>query len=230
MFKNAELIIEDLKNIESVGYDRSAEIEIVEHLKKYEITLMDIFPNSELEINIEDHPRVKWYTSDAESRAIEIMDEAYKNDSIIFVEDYNDEIAKALTILKEFNIIESRDRINSGNWSAYVTMIISEFTTGEAEYTVMSIHRFGDIRGNYSLSMLLDMTRDEFLEALYEINECRHYDDFYITQNVLAEHGYVSVYEELTGAYADMYLHSDLEDAEEVVKEIKRYFDNEDNE
>jgi hypothetical protein len=60
---------------------------------------------------------------------------------------------------------------NSYNWSAQVVLNYNEIEvidrySMEHKYITVKFHRFGDVRGNYTDYMVLDMSLDEFYEVL----------------------------------------------------------------
>lgn len=62
---------------------------------------------------------------------------------------------------------------NSYNWNAQVVFNYNEIEVtedygNEKRYITVKFHRFGDVRGNYTDYMVLDMSLDEFYEVLME--------------------------------------------------------------
>lgn len=62
---------------------------------------------------------------------------------------------------------------NSYNWNAQVVFNYNEIEVidrygMEHRYITVKFHRFGDVRGNYTDYMVLDMSLDEFYEVLME--------------------------------------------------------------
>ena len=62
---------------------------------------------------------------------------------------------------------------NSYNWNAQVVFNYNEIEVidrygMEHKYIAVKFHRFGDVRGNYTDYMVLDMSLDEFYEVLAE--------------------------------------------------------------
>lgn len=87
------------------------------------------------------------------------------DESIIDLDDfyYND---------KEFeNIeIEIEKQDNSYNWNSSAVFNYDFIKINGYEYVSIKFHRFGDVRGNYTDYMLLNLTHQEFLEKLLELN------------------------------------------------------------
>ena len=57
---------------------------------------------------------------------------------------------------------------NSCNWSSLVTFNFDELDVDARKLIAVKFHRYGDVRGNYSDYMVLDMTMDEFYETIRE--------------------------------------------------------------
>lgn len=65
---------------------------------------------------------------------------------------------------------------NSYNWSAQVVFNYNEIEVidrygMEHKYITVKFHRFGDVRGNYTDYMVLDMSLDYFYEVLFEASQ-----------------------------------------------------------
>lgn len=57
---------------------------------------------------------------------------------------------------------------NSYNWSSMVTFNFDELEVDDRKLIAVKFHRYGDVRGNYSDYMVLDMTLDNFYEVIME--------------------------------------------------------------
>lgn len=86
---------------------------------------------------------------------------------------------------------------NSYNWSAQVVFNFNEIEVidrygMEHKYITVKFHRYGDVRGNYTDYMVLDMSLDEFYEVLQEASRvyCNvEYkgDDYEISTDIFKE-------------------------------------------
>ena len=102
---------------------------------------------------------------------------------------------------------------NSYNWNAQVAFNFNEIEVidrygMEHKYITVKFHRYGDVRGNYTDYMVLDMSLDEFYEVLQEAS--RVYCDidykgvsYSISTDILRESGVFDIYSD--GANIDEY-------------------------
>ena len=80
---------------------------------------------------------------------------------------YNDDEGNYISL--EFDY-KNRDD-NSYNWSSQVvfnfgSILVTDKYGHEHEYQTIKFHRYGDVRGNYTDYMVLNMSRDEFYEVV----------------------------------------------------------------
>ena len=98
---------------------------------------------------------------------------------------------------------------NSYNWNSQIifdfgTVIVNELIDEELgdyhpkKYQVIKFHRYGDVRGNYTDYMVLDMDHYEFLETLQEASTVEvkityKNKDYYISSDCLKEDGMFNI-------------------------------------
>jgi hypothetical protein len=102
---------------------------------------------------------------------------------------------------------------NSYNWSAQVVFNYNEIEVidrydMEHKYITVKFHRFGDVRGNYTDYMVLDMSLDEFYEVLMESSrvycEIEYKGEYYeISTDIFKESCVFDIYSD--GANIDDY-------------------------
>ena len=122
---------------------------------------------------------------------------------------------------------------NSYNWSSQVVFnyqqiqVINEYDY-EHVYIAIKFHRYGDVRGNYTDYMILDMSMDEFYEVIMEAT--RVYTtitiknvDYEITTDALKEGCLFDIYSSNTDDY-DVYLDIDnLRNKASIKKALRNY-------
>ena len=110
---------------------------------------------------------------------------------------------------------------NSYNWSCSVTFQYRAIKVRGKEYIAFAFHRFGDVRGNYTDYAIFDMNREELPEFLFAIQKgitkTINGDEYYITQNLMSEHGRLDVCNAST--YNDFTIYCDDDNLEKLILE-----------
>lgn len=164
-------------------------IEILESFKGYEA---DTVINAQYEVV---------YMADSEDYAIVDSSETIVGDNIIEGGFEDEEEAEErmyelqerdaspvsagefLDYLEELGYIEEKRADNSYNWSANVSndynFRIYESTTDDKFYVEFKVHLFGDVRANYTDSVVLEFEDDyTFFEALHEADGYEEYKGY----------------------------------------------------
>ena len=126
----------------------------------------------------------------------------------------------------EMGILKEFQAGNSYNWAGNVSndfnyYIYENVETGQI-LVDFKVHRYGDVRGNYTNSVVLEFDDEyEFLEILSEGRKTVYLniDDAEYTAEVMATHDMIEIYNDegdyITELYAD--------DIEELETELKKY-------
>ena len=122
---------------------------------------------------------------------------------------------------------------NSYNWNSQVVfnfnfIEIKDYYGNNKNYITIKFHRFGDVRGNYTDYMVLDMSLDEFYEILLE--STRVYCDieinninYSISTDIFKEACLFDIYSNDLDDY-DVYLDIDnLRSKKDIKKALKQY-------
>ena len=105
---------------------------------------------------------------------VDFEDVIYNYDNIgIFNNDIDTIELKHDYYIDEYNL--NKDANNSYNWSSQIVFDYGKVKLYshneydyEPEYIIIKFHRYGDVRGNYTDYMILDMSMDEFYETIME--------------------------------------------------------------
>jgi len=121
------------------------------------------------------------YEEDAEERMYELQEE---NAAPASVEEY-------LDYMDEMGYLEEKSHDNSYNWSGNVSNDFN-FRTYEHEdgsyYVEFKVHLYGDVRGNYTDSVLLKFDNDYgFFEAITEHDSYEEYKGYGIRFGAMSE-------------------------------------------
>lgn len=125
---------------------------------------------------------------------------------------------------------------NSYNWNAqcvfnYNEIEVTEDYGQDKRYIAIKFHRFGDVRGNYTDYMILDLSIDEFYEILLEetrVSTCIKIKnvDYYISTDILKEACVFDIYSSDFDNYdvcLDIY---NLRNKKDIKKALKEYLKN----
>ena len=124
---------------------------------------------------------------------------------------------------------------NSYNWNAQVVFNYNEVEVIdrygiEHKYITVKFHRYGDVRGNYTDYMVLDMNLDEFYEVLTDASQVFCDIDYKgvsysISTNILRESGVFDIYsDDASIDYYDVYLDVDnLRSKKDIKKALAQY-------
>jgi len=136
------------------------------------------------------------YEEDADSRRVDLEGE---NAAAVSVEEY-------LDYMEELGYLEEGKGDNSYNWAGNVSNHFNMQTYRNIEtgqYLVeFKVHLYGDVRGNYTDSVLLKFDNDyTFFENISECSGCESHKGYYATFSALgAEY---EIYNEQDGTYVD---------------------------
>ena len=124
---------------------------------------------------------------------------------------------------------------NSYNWNAQVVFNYNEVEVidrygMEHKYITVKFHRYGDVRGNYTDYMVLDMSLDEFYEVLQESSYAycvvEYKGEYYeISTDILKEACIFDIYsDDANIGYYDIYLDIDnLRNKKDIKKALVQY-------
>lgn len=106
--------------------------------------------------------------------------------------------------------------VNSYNWNGPIVFQARPFVFKNREFTAFCIHRFGDVRGNYTRYACFEMPIDEFLDLLLEFEIDIPCEKWIVRQSILSESGVISAWNEDSQEDFNGYYESD--DCPEEVK------------
>lgn len=134
---------------------------------------------------------------------------------------YNDEEFENISIE-----IEKQD--NSYNWNSSAVFNYDFIKINDIEYVAIKFHRFGDVRGNYTDYMLLNLQHHEFLEKLMELNTYTHVEinniNIELSYNIFNESCCYDVWSDDLGIYEqNVYIDLDNTSIEIIKKGLKKY-------
>ena len=151
--------------------------------------------------------------------------------------DYDDALYSDLTGNYESIDFDYKGADNSYNWSSQLVFCfggikVTDKYGEDHEYTIVMFHRYGDVRGNYTDHMVLDMCMDKFFEVCMESS--RVYCtvtikgmDYHITSDCFKEGCLFDIYSDNTDKYVDDYdvmLDIDnLRSKKDIKKALKEY-------
>lgn len=142
--------MEIIKGLEPTTDDFTINVlEVLENLKSYEVTEIPVFTDEE-------------------------MEELEENQNAIEIEQNN--VEKIIDFLSDCYGYEEIDCNNTYNWSAPINhdfyYHIYKSSENDTIYIVMAIHKYGDVRCNYTNEFLLQFDNiDEFFEVLSYSNK-----------------------------------------------------------
>lgn len=143
------------------------------------------------------------------------------------------EALKAIDILEDIADIKEIRHDNSYNWGSKlnhdIDFIIYESLTSDLIYVVLKVHRFGDVRGNYTNDCVLEFdTELQFLEMLQEcstVNGDLEIEGHIISYTINATSDTVDCYcddMDIDNNFYDNNFY--VNDLEELKQEIKEYY------
>lgn len=197
------------------------ELEVLEHLKDDIVDindLLDDYKNAKIDdINsqIDELTSSHFYDIDNITGLINDLEELReKGERVNDIEEINIE-----TLVEFLELGDYISQNNSYNWFCTATFDYTLYN----EYTLIKFHRFGDVRGNYTDYLLLDLGEYEFIEKLSELYSVANIEiegvDYSIQYNLLSENGVYNVYSDDIELY-DTYFESDeLENLKEEIIE-----------
>lgn len=207
--KKANKIIKDLKSIKgSKFFGECVVSENAKHSKNLEIGALDIVEALKpYEINFKAFYKVDF-------------------DDVVYDDAQGDYISIDLDVTSN----------NSYNWNGQVVFNYNEIKVTDKydidrNYISIKFHRFGDVRGNYTDYMVLDLSIDEFYEVLAEAS--RVYCDieindtcYSISTDIFKEACVFDIYTNDDDLY-DVYLDIDnLRNKKDIKKALKEYLKN----
>ena len=112
---------------------------------------------------------------------------------------------------------------NSYNWSGHVDHNFSyhHYQYNDNDFIIFAVHRYGDVRGNYTDEAVLKMTLDEFYEVMSEslsVFESVEVDGVSYNLNISAYNESIEVYAD-GGESFEVYCYADKEDITQAIKD-----------
>lgn len=167
-------VINEIKSL------RGSNVEIFERMVKLDQEI------DELEIDV-----VDILESVKENEVKDLVIHEYSEE----IDDYKEvtfyDVDEYLDRLWDEMVIEEVRHNNTYNWLAPVTNHIdfTEYEMVSGEYLVeLKVHKYGDIRGNYTDTVLLKFdSADEFYEKLAENNKTIEYEDYEVYVNLFSD-------------------------------------------
>ena len=162
--------------------------------------------------------------------------EGYEVDFAELVNEYNDyTLNEDLIDLDNFfyndeefenMYITEKQGYNSYNWNATAVFNYNLLDINDIDYIAIKFHKYGDVRGNYTDYLLLQMNLDEFYDL---ISECYNFLEFEynnhtisVEYNILKEGNTFDIYIDDDAIY-DIYIDIDDTDEKTAIKSIIQF-------
>lgn len=163
------------------------------NLKKAVFGVYDANDRSEKEILSITELEVAEYLKDYEVDFQDVYNDYNNDDIIVDLDEFfydNIEYDNLYINVKHSN--------NSYNWSSSAIFNYDVLEINDIEYVAIKFHRYGDVRGNYTDYMLLNMDLEAFYEELSELNSYLDVDfegnNISVDYSVLNEYGVYTIY------------------------------------
>lgn len=192
-------------------------VDVLEGLKEFEVDTLELTcecqeceGQGEKLVTIEDTTEEEWVTCDN-----------CNGEGVIYEELKAEEV---LETWHSMGYVEEIKADNSYNWSSPISndfdFKIYENYENNKCYIELSVHRFGDVRGNYTDSAILEFDSDyTFLETLSDYNKYFEVDGLNCEINIFSDSILVC---RLDGTYLKEVCAFDMEELKEEIKNLQR--------